>query len=87
MSLAAAGCTSGTTASNATGTEQPPSSPTATSSPAAPASPVVPSAAAAGQDADWPTYDRTADRGGVSVSSSAPGTVRCTHSHWGSVPR
>jgi len=76
MSLAAAGCTSGTTASNATGTEQPPSSPTATSSPAAPASPVVPSAAAAGQDADWPTYDRTADRGGVSVSSSAPGTVR-----------
>jgi outer membrane protein assembly factor BamB len=68
--LLAAGCTSGTTASNATGTEQPPSPPTATSSPASPA---VPSAA---QDTDWPTYDRTADRSGVSVSSPAPGTVR-----------
>jgi len=68
--LLAAGCTSGTTASNATGTEQPPSPPTATS---LPASSAVPSA---GQDTDWPTYDRTADRGGVSVSSPAPGTVR-----------
>jgi len=71
--LLAAGCTSGTTASNATGTEQPPSPPTATSSPVSSA---VPRGAAAGQDADWPTYDRTADRGGVSVSSPAPGTVR-----------
>jgi len=69
--LAAAGCTSGTTTSTAT--EQPPSPPTATSSPASSA---VPSAAAAGQDTDWPTYDRTADRSGVSVSSPAPGTVR-----------
>ena len=74
--LLAAGCTSGTTASNATGTEQPPSPSTAASSPAGPASPASPSAAAGGQDADWPTYDRTADRSGVSVSSPAPGTVR-----------
>jgi hypothetical protein len=76
LSLAVAGCTSGTTASNATGTEQPPSPPTAASSPVAPAPPAVPSAAAGGQDADWPTYDRTADRSGISVSSPAPGTVR-----------
>src|SRR5580700_5223688 len=73
VSLAAAGCTSGTTASHATGTEPPPSPPTAASSPASSA---VPSAASGGQDADWPTYDRTADRSGVSVSSPAPGTVR-----------
>jgi len=72
-SLAVAGCTSGPTASNATGTQHPPSPPTAASSPAQPA---VPSATSAGQDADWPTYDRTADRGGVSVSSPAPGSVR-----------
>jgi len=71
--LAAVGCTSGTTAPKATGTEPPPSVSTATSSPA---SSVVSSAAAAGQDTDWPTYDRTADRSGVSVSSPAPGTVR-----------
>ena len=76
VSLAVAACTSGTTASNATGTGQPPSPPTAASSPASPASPAVPSAASGGQDADWPTYDRTADRSGVSVSSPAPGTVR-----------
>ena len=28
------------------------------------------------QGADWPTYDRTAERSGVSVSSPAPGVVR-----------
>ena len=61
--LLAAGCTSGTTASSATGTGRPPSSPTAKPS-------------SASQTADWPTYDRTAGRSGVSVSSPAPGAVR-----------
>ena len=61
--LAAVGCTSGTTAASATGTGRPPSSPTATPS-------------SAGQATDWPTYDRTAGRSGVSVSSPAPGAVR-----------
>ncbi len=77
--LAAVGCTSGTTASSATGTGRPPSSPTATSSPAAPssaASSLSATSSSAGQAADWPTYDRTAGRSGVSVSSPAPGAVR-----------
>jgi len=77
--LAAVGCTSGTTVSSATGTGRPPSSPAATSSPAVP-SPAASSLSAApssvGQAADWPTYDRTAGRSGVSVSSPAPGAVR-----------
>ncbi len=73
--LAAVGCTSGKTASSATGTEHPPSSPAV---PSSPSSAAAPSAAAtpAAQQADWPTYDRTADRSGVSVSSPAMGTVK-----------
>ncbi len=73
--LAAVGCTSGKTASSATGTEHPPSSPAA---PSSPSSAAAPSAAAtpAAQQADWPTYDRTADRSGVSVSSPAMGIVK-----------
>ncbi len=67
--LAAAACSSGTTASGPAGTGQPPSSPAARSSPGAQPS-------SAGQAADWPTYDRTAGRSGVSVSSPAPGAVR-----------
>ncbi len=67
--LAAAACSSGTTASSPAGTGQPPSSPAARSSPGAQSS-------SAGQAADWPTYDRTAGRSGVSVSSPAPGAVR-----------
>ena len=67
--LAAAACSSGTTASSPAGTGQPPSSPAARSSPSAQPS-------SAGQAADWPTYDRTAGRSGVSVSSPAPGAVR-----------
>ena len=66
--LLAAGCTSAaTTGLPAASTPAP--APDATSS--APAS-----ASAGGQAADWPTYDRTAGRSGVSVSSPAPGTVR-----------
>jgi PQQ-like domain len=62
--LVAVGCTSGTTAG-----------PTGTASAAASSAASTP-ATAAGQGADWPTYDRTADRSGVSVSSPAPGAVR-----------
>ena len=66
--LLAAGCTSAaTTGLPAASTSAPP--PDTTSS--APAS-----GSAAGQAADWPTYDRTSGRSGVSVSSPAPGTVR-----------
>jgi outer membrane protein assembly factor BamB len=71
--IAAVGCTSGTTASSTTGAGHPPSSPAAASSPAT-SSPA--SSSPASQQADWPTYDRTADRSGVSVSSPAMGTVR-----------
>ncbi|MGA7525582.1 MAG: hypothetical protein WBW84_24255, partial [Acidobacteriaceae bacterium] len=59
--LVAVGCTSGTTAG-----------PAGTASAAASSAASTP----AGQGADWPTYDRTADRSGVSVSSPAPGQVR-----------
>jgi outer membrane protein assembly factor BamB len=62
--LVAVGCTSGTT-----------SGPAGTASAAA-SSAASPLATAAGQGADWPTYDRTAERSGVSVSSPAPGAVR-----------
>ncbi len=60
---AAVGCTSSATTA-------PPVtvSPTAASPPAAPAT--------SSPDADWPVYDRTAERSGVSVSSPVPGVVR-----------
>ena len=62
-----AGCTSSATT--------PP--PTTASSPAATSGRLPGRAPAASSPAaDWPTYDRTADRSGVSVSSPAPGTVR-----------
>ena len=61
--LVAVGCTSGTTAG-------PPTAGASAASSAASA------AAAQGAAADWPTYDRTAERSGVSVSSPAPGVVR-----------
>ena len=65
--LAATGCTSqGPTAPRVTGTAQ------ATASRAG----VLPTAAAAAPGADWPTYDRTAERGGMSISSPAPGAIR-----------
>ena len=60
---AAVGCTSSATTA-------PPVtvSPTAASPPAA--------RATSSPDADWPVYDRTAERSGVSVSSPVPGVVR-----------
>jgi outer membrane protein assembly factor BamB len=66
--LVAAGCTSGTTAG-------PAGAASAAASSAAPSAASTP-ATAAGQGADWPTYDRTPDRSGVSVSSPVPGAVR-----------
>jgi outer membrane protein assembly factor BamB len=66
--LVAVGCTSGTTAGTA-GTASAAASSAASSAASTPAT-------AAGQGADWPTYDRTAERSGVSVSSPAPGVVR-----------
>ena len=67
--LAAAACSSAAPRSGPSASAIP-----ASPSAAAPAStaPATPS----GQDADWPTYDRTADRSGVSVSSPAAGSVR-----------
>jgi outer membrane protein assembly factor BamB len=65
MVLAAAvGCTSSATA------------PPTTVSPAGASPAATPTSAASSPDADWPTYDRTAERSGVSVSSAAPGVVR-----------
>ena len=64
--LAVTSCTSGTTGSSTTG-------PAPGASPALPGG-VAPPATAA--QANWPTYDRTAGRSGVSVSSPAPGNVR-----------
>jgi outer membrane protein assembly factor BamB len=66
--LVAVGCTSGTTAGGAAATGP------WTLGPASAAASTP--AAAAGPGADWPTYDRTAERSGVSVSSPAPGVVR-----------
>jgi outer membrane protein assembly factor BamB len=67
--LAAAACSSAAPRSGPSASAIP-----ASPSAAAPAStaPATPS----GQDADWPTYDRTADRSGVSVSSPVAGSVR-----------
>ena len=67
--LAAAACSSAAPRSGPSASAKP-----ASPSAAAPAStaPATPS----GQDADWPTYDRTADRSGVSVSSPVAGSVR-----------
>ena len=67
--LAAAACSSAA----------PRSGPSASAIPASPSAPVPASTVPvtpSGQDADWPTYDRTADRSGVSVSSPAAGSVR-----------
>jgi outer membrane protein assembly factor BamB len=69
--LAAVGCTSGTTAGGATGTGPWTVGPASTAVASA-----APTSAAARQAADWPTYDRTPERSGVSVSSPAPGVVR-----------
>jgi hypothetical protein len=69
--LSAAGCTSpGTSTLRVTG------SATASSTGVSPASPAGTAATGTGSQADWPTYDRTAGRGGVSISSPAPSVVR-----------
>ena len=63
----AAGCTS-------SGTAAKPGKPAVATPVTVPTSPTP--AATAGPAADWPTYDRTVGRTGVSVSSPAVGTVR-----------
>src|SRR5450755_3413592 len=69
--LAAAACSSAAPSNGPSASAAPASPPAPASAPASTA-PATPS----GQDADWPTYDRTADRSGVSVSSPAAGSVR-----------
>jgi outer membrane protein assembly factor BamB len=66
--LAAAGCTSASAPAAPAASTPPPASTAPAAAPTS-ATPVT-------QDADWPTYDRTAGRSGVSVSSPAPGQVR-----------
>jgi outer membrane protein assembly factor BamB len=63
--VAAVGCTSSAT-----------TAPPVTVSPTVTSPAATPTPAASSPDADWPTYDRTAERSGVSVSSPAPGVVR-----------
>jgi outer membrane protein assembly factor BamB len=48
----------------------------ATTAPPATVSTAASAAAPSSADADWPTYDRTAERSGVSVSSPVPGVIR-----------
>jgi outer membrane protein assembly factor BamB len=69
--VAAVGCTS-----SATTTSPAPVSPATTTSPAPVSSATVSPSAASAAAADWPTYDRTAERSGVSVSSPALVAVR-----------
>jgi hypothetical protein len=76
--LSAAGCTAaGTTTRSVTGPDPSASSTSpsaAATSAAATSAAVTPDTSAA--QANWPTYDRTPGRSGVSVSSPAPGKVR-----------
>jgi hypothetical protein len=74
--LAVAACSSSAPSHPVSASPAAPSASAAASSPAgsASASPASPGTSTA----DWPTYDRTADRSGVSVSSPAPTSVRKT---------
>jgi PQQ-like domain len=68
--VAVVGCTSSAT------TTSPATVSPATVSPATVSPATVSPSAASSAAADWPTYDRTAERSGVSVSSPAPVAVR-----------
>jgi outer membrane protein assembly factor BamB len=72
--LAVAACTSSTPSHPASASPATPSASATAASPAlsASAGPAGPGTSAA----DWPTYDRTADRSGVSVSSPAPTSLK-----------
>ena len=72
--LAVAACTSSAPSHPASASPATPSASAtaASSAPSASASPAGPGTSAA----DWPTYGRTADRSGVSVSSPAPTSVK-----------
>jgi outer membrane protein assembly factor BamB len=72
--LTAEGCTSSaTTAPRATGTAS--AAPSIGISPSTPTGPSSSAPTVSEAEANWPTYDRTAGRSGVSVSSPAPGVV------------
>jgi outer membrane protein assembly factor BamB len=76
---AAVGCTSPTTTAPPVTVSPTSASPPVTVSRTAASPPVTQApapSATSSPDADWPTYDRTAGRSGVSVSSPPPGTVR-----------
>ena len=76
---AVAGCTSSPSpAVSSPAASSPAASSPASTSPSA-SSPATTSPAATSSAADWPTFNRTADRGGVSVSTPAPGAV---HQSW-----
>ena len=68
-----AACTSGGHPAHSSTAAAPP---TAQASPATSVPSASPAPTATGTQADWPTYDRTASRSGVSVTTPAPGRVR-----------
>jgi polyvinyl alcohol dehydrogenase (cytochrome) len=71
--LAMAGCTSPAATTASVTRPQPTASST---SPASSASTGTAATPATASDANWPTYDRTPGRSGVSVTSPAPGAIR-----------
>jgi outer membrane protein assembly factor BamB len=76
--LVAVGCTSAGTATGSPASGQATAAPTGASSATPVAGPgtTPASATTSGPGADWPTYDRTAERSGVSISSPAAGVLR-----------
>jgi len=78
LMLLAAACSSSTPTHSAT-TSAAPAPPSATRTAAASAAPSASGSGAGPAAADWTTYNRTADRSGVSVSSPAPARV---HKAW-----
>jgi outer membrane protein assembly factor BamB len=69
----AAACTSGGPQAHSSAS---PAAPATQASPATSVPLASPAPSATGTQADWLTYDRTADRGGLSVTTPAPGQVR-----------
>ncbi|HEX4258454.1 MAG TPA: PQQ-binding-like beta-propeller repeat protein [Streptosporangiaceae bacterium] len=68
-----AACTSGGTQAHSSAS---PAAPATQASPATSVPSASPAPTATGTQADWLTYDRTAGRGGLSVTTPAPGHVR-----------
>jgi hypothetical protein len=74
--VAAVGCTSPATTAPPVTVSPTTASPPGPSTPAASAASTPAASAASDPGADWPTYDRTAERSGVSISSPTPSVVR-----------